>query len=236
MGRLQHLALILIVAFALGACGPDRVAPLSSGSSVPPTAPAPSPTAAATVPVASASGVPASARASEPLPSESTAVVAYSSKRFGYAVDYPAGWVVRPATNDWPSNGFPEPEGTTVDRFAPAPDSPTWMFVSSVLLADGKTAAGVPVKAKDMDDVRIGEIDSELPLMCQVSEKVPVTVDGIAGRRQDLAGCFQRDYLIEVLVSNDVRLYMIAVLNPGPIDAPTRARFDRFVNAFRIRT
>src|SRR4051794_12051067 len=221
MGRLQRLGLTFAVVGAVAACGGDRVVPVASGS-----------TPAATMRVPSAAATAGSA-AIDPQASEATA--GFSSTRFAYSIEYPAGWAVRHATDDWPTNGFPEPDGTATDRFAATPDSATWMFVSSLVLADGDSGAGIRIKAKDMDDVRIGEMDSEFPLMCEVSPKVAVTVDGVAGRGQDLEKCFQRDYLTDVLVSNDIRLYFIAVLNPGPIDAATRSRFERFVGSFRFR-
>ena len=171
-----------------------------------------------------------------PSPSGSTRTVAHSSTRFGYAIEYPAGWAVRTATADWPNVGFPEPDGSEVDRFGATADSASWMFVSSVVLVDGESAAGVPIKAKDMDDVRIAEMDTELPLVCQVSPKVSATIDGVDGHRQDLRQCFGKDDLIWVLVSNDIRLYLIGALAHGPIDDATRGGFDRFVGSFRFRS
>jgi hypothetical protein len=227
MGWLRRLGLGLIVASTLSACGGDRVAPSGSRAT---TSSAP---ISASPPAPSASRAPVASPATDAPPSETTAVVAHSSKRFAYSIEYPAGWVVTPATQDWPVRGFPAPDGAGIDRFGPTADSPAWMYVSSLLLADGESGAGVPIKAKDMDDVRIQEMDSENPLMCMLSDRHVVTVDGVGGREEDQQ-CFGRDYLIEVLVSNDIRLYLIDVLAHAPLDAADRSRFERFVASFRF--
>ena len=232
MRRLRHLALGLIVTSAMGGCGGDRAAPSVSQPAIS-TAPA---SASAPAPEPSASRATAGVSPSTvPPPSETTAVVTHSSKRFAYSIEYPAGWVVTPATLDWPRIGFPAPDSQAVDRFGATAASTTWMYVSSLLLADGETGAGTPIKAKDMDDVRIGEMDAEYPLACDLSIRQEVTVDGVTGRRQDLV-CFGRDHVTEVLVSNDTRLYLIDVLSPAPLADADRARFDRFVGSFRFAT
>jgi hypothetical protein len=67
------------------------------------------------------------------------------------------------------------------------------------------------------------------PVRCRPA----VTVDGVTAREEDQY-CFGRDYLIEVLVSNDIRLYLIDVLAHAPLADADRARFDRFLASFKF--
>ena len=167
----------------------------------------------------------ATSSSSTSLPSEETIPLewtTYVSSRFAYSIDYPIDWVVTPATEDWPAAGFPFPNGVRTDRFGPTPTSTISVYVSSVPFEDGR------------DEVTLrNELDSENPMICEMSDRHDVTIDGVTGRQED-AFCLGTDYVIEAVVSNETHFYMIDMFSESPLDETDRATFDKFLATFRF--
>jgi len=155
---------------------------------------------------------------SSPAPSApAVAWSAFHSTRFAYSIEYPADWVVTPATEDWPVRGFPYPDSLSVDRFGPTRTSPTWVFASSVALAPGQVAAE-----------RIAELDGDNALACRLQPEQQIAVGGLTAREQDFF-CFAKDYGIEVIAAAGGRFYQIDLISSTPIDGSMRATFERFL-------
>lgn len=145
----------------------------------------------------------------------------YTSSRFAYSIDYPADWVATPATRDWPSDGWPFPDGTSVDKFGLTPTS-TRVLVSSV-----------PLKAGEVAAERIAGLDSINAPICRLSDRHDITIDGVTARQEDFF-CFSKDYGIEVAVVNAGRFYQLDLFSQTPIGETDRATFDRFLASFRF--
>jgi hypothetical protein len=147
----------------------------------------------------------------------------YTSPHYGYAIDYPTSWVLTPAKQDWPSSGSSYPDDNAVDKWA-APTSDPWilMFVLSVPLAEGESAAD-----------RIAKLDHENASLCDLGHRRDVTIDGVAARQED-GKCFGRDYISQIAVVHSGRFYFIWLLSASPFSDTTLATFDRFVASFRF--
>lgn len=213
MRRRGHVLRMLtngLIAFILVSCGGSAVS--SSTSSAQSTA-----TPATTAPIVTSSST--SVPSQETIPPEWTT---YVSSRFVYSIDYPVDWVVTPATEDWPAAGFPSPGGKRADRFGPISTSTIFVFVSSVPFDAGR------------DEITLrNELDLENPMVCEMSELHEITVDGVTGRQED-AFCFDRDHIIEVVVVNENRFYMIDMFSGSPLSGTDRAIFDEFLASFRF--
>src|SRR5512143_729308 len=127
MLKTRSLWTVLIVAinmaFVITAC---------SGAAVPTAAPRPT-------------SVPSTASQPTSAPDQATVPVdwtTYTSPHYGYVIDYPTAWVASPAQRDWPSSGSSYPDDNAVDKWS-APTTDPWilMFVLSVQLAEGESAA-----------------------------------------------------------------------------------------------
>ena len=205
-----------------GACGSASTAPARSDAAV---APAPNPAPGAVIaasdvtltsPIASSSASVAPAVA---LPKDWTA---FTSDRFAYSIEHPAGWAETPAATDWPQTGWPRPDSDAADRFV-VPGSPgTQLSVSSDVLA-----------ADEVADGRLAEIDQETALVCQISGITAIEIDG-AGGRQNEQLCFGRDHVIEAFVGHADRIYLIYWFSRAPIPEPDRAIFAEAMDRFRF--
>ena len=103
---------------------------LGPGQGVGGTAPTPSPIVTSAPPSPSPQGL-------TTVPIDWTS---YTSSRFAYTADYPTGWLVTPATADWPRIGIPPKGATSMDVFFPRLSAPE-LFVSSIPLSAGRDAA-----------------------------------------------------------------------------------------------
>jgi hypothetical protein len=146
----------------------------------------------------------------------------YTSSRFGYSIQYPPEWTATPADEDWPVNGFPDPHGTGLDRFAPSADSPLFVYVSSTSNAAGQAALAEMALAANAG-----------VSMCQISDGHQITVDGATAHQEDQF-CFDRDYLIEVLVTSGERFYQIDMFSDGPFTNDQRRVFDQMLASLRF--
>ena len=218
--RLRTQAVLSVAcALLVGACGNASTAP-DSGKEVA-AAPTPAPggayaasDAAVASPVAASV---ASAAASIALPTEWTP---FTSDRFAYSIEHPAGWTETPATTDWPTTGWPAPDSDAADRFHVPGSTSAQLSVSSDVLAADEAAAG-----------RRAEIDQESALVCQISGITPITVDGAEGRQNDQL-CFGRDHVIEVFVDHGDRIYLIYWFSRAAIPDTDRAIFAEALNRF----
>lgn len=217
------LARVAVAAIAVVALAGGAAYILGPGSGVGGTTPTPSPSLTS----APSSG-PASPSPQAAVPTDWTT---YASSRFAYSIDYPTDWVVTPATKDWPSSGFPEPDGVAVDKFSPASNSTLSVSVSSGPLKAGEVAAD-----------RIAELDAFNAPLCQVSRGPDITIDGVSARQEDLA-CVGTDFVIEVVAARDGRFYSIVLFSTGTREAASvtgqiretnRGTFDRFLSSFRF--
>ena len=172
---------------------------------------------AATLPTPSAVTTPA------PTTAPTVAVPAgwkgFTSSRFGYSIQHPSEWTVTPATKDWPTTpgAFPDPHGTELDRFAPGGDSPLFVFVSSTSNDVGQVALADWALAKNAGASG-----------CQISNHHQVTVDSATGTQDD-EYCFDRDYVIEVLVTKGDRFYQIDMFSDSPFTDEQRLLFDQML-------
>jgi hypothetical protein len=153
-----------------------------------------------------------------------TAWTTYTSTRYGYAIDAPNDWRASPARRDWPADGDTYPDDDAVDRWTNPPGSPYWvlMFVLSVAMAPGETAAD-----------RMAKVDADNSNYCQMKDRRAITVDSVAGRRED-GRCFGSDYIDEVALVNDGRFYFIYLLSATPFSEVTKATFEHFLGSFRL--
>jgi hypothetical protein len=142
-----------------------------------------------------------------------------TSSRFEYSLQHPPDWITIPATQDWPGTGFPNPFGKGVDRVAPSAESALFVFIASTTAEFGEMAKV--------------QLDQETPLVCTLSDRHQIVVDGAEARQEDQF-CFSRDYLIEVLVSNGERFYQIDMLSKAPFTADERLLFDQLLASFKF--
>ncbi len=145
----------------------------------------------------------------------------YTSFRFAYSIDYPADWVVTPATSDWNFGGL-HPEGSNLDRFGLTPTG-IHVLVSST-----------PVTAEQSSADRIAELDA-INVACRLSDRHEITLDGVTARQEDFF-CFGVDYGIEVVVAHETRHFQIDLFSKTPIGGTDRATFERFLDSFRFST
>jgi hypothetical protein len=212
---------VLVAACAViaAACGSASTQAGASGAGVAP-APTPRPggaVAATDIALESAGPSSASGPASIALPADWTA---FTSDRFAYSIEHPAGWSETPAATDWPATGWPAPDSEAADRFKVPGSSATQLSVSSDVLDAGEAAAG-----------RLAEIDQESALVCQMSGISPVTIDGAEGRQNDQL-CFGRDHVIQVFVDHADRIYLIYWFSRSPIPETDRAIFAAALKRF----
>jgi hypothetical protein len=206
LGAAAVFVVVLGGAFALGPGSPNSVGGPGSTPSPSPitTQPPSSPEAQATVPVD---------------------WTTYTSSRFAYTIDYPADWVATPATQDWPSTGFPSPMGGfDHDTFGP-PYFGSPVYVASIALKAGTTAADWLVA-----------LDGEGAAHdCQMSTARTVVVDGVDARRRE-GVCMSTDRMIEVAMADDRRFYLIYMFGTpaGPFTDADHATLDRFLASFRF--
>ena len=170
---------------------------------------------------------PASASASPSPTAEPTVPVnwtAYTSTRYGYAIDYPSDWIATPAKKDWPSTSQSYPDDDAIDKWALPPSNPNWvlMFVSSVALNPGEQPAD-----------RIAKLDADNAEFCQLSNRRNVTAGGVAARRED-GKCFGSDYMDQVALVNGSRFYLIYLLSATSFSQTTMATFEHFLGSFRF--
>jgi hypothetical protein len=206
LGAAAVVVVVLGGAFALGPRSPNGVGGPGSTPSPSPSitsVPSSSPEAQATVP---------------------TDWKPYTSSRFAYTVDYPVAWGVTPATQDWPSIGFPENGGEGLDNFGPKPFG-IQVWVSSVALKTGADEADWITAVDDVNDAFCN----------QTSNRHDITVDGATLRQEDQV-CGQTYNIIEVVGAGRGRFYKINLVkndNSAPT-AADRATFDRFLASFRF--
>jgi hypothetical protein len=157
-------------------------------------------------------------------PTVPTKWTTYTSTRYSYAIDAPNDWRASPAKRDWPASGDTYPDDDAVDRWTNPQNSPYWvlMFVLSVTMAPGETAAD-----------RMAKVDADNANYCQMKDQRAVTVDGVAGRRED-GRCFGSDYIDQVALVNDGRFYFIYLLSATPFSKVTKATFEHFLGSFQL--
>ena len=148
----------------------------------------------------------------------------FSSAAHRYAVQYPADWKGTPATQEWPADGFSFQDDPAVDKWARPETNPSWvLFIVSTQ----------PLKAGETEAQRIARLDADNGTVCKLSNRRAITVDGVAGRRED-GKCFGTDYISEAAVIHDGRSYLIFPLSAGTLSATTLATFDRFLASFKF--
>ena len=148
----------------------------------------------------------------------------YVSSRFHYRIDYPADWSVQPAAADWPTSGFPDKDGQSLDIFSTTTNDAR-VFVSSVPLKSGKSAGDW-----------IGELDAwNASYGCVFSTPRTITIDGMSAREETGSSCNGSDHLLEVVMANDTRFYQINLFDQvGPFTETDLAILDRFLTSFRF--
>ena len=190
------------------------------------------PSVASAAPTSTPTAMPTSSPTAAPAPSAKATVpgnwATYRSDRFAYLVKHPSGWVVTPATDDWPNHHLPAPLSPTVDRFGASRDSATYLSISSDPLGPDQVPAE---RIAQLDFVNAGEGAS--PPACLISDHGTITLDGVDARQEEML-CFEKDHLIEVAVVHGGRFYLLDIVSSAPLDAPDRATFASVVASFRF--
>ena len=140
-----------------------------------------------------------------------------TSTRFGYSIDYPTTWVVTEATADWPSNDWPTPAGTAVDRYGATAGATTYVTVSSGMLAPGETVTA-----------RRAVRDQQSRTACEITDTMPITFGGIDARRQDMV-CAGTDFVREVVGGHGQRIFLLDWFSATPLSPADQALFDAMV-------
>ena len=68
---------------------------------------------------------------------------------------------------------------------------------------------------------------------CQISDVHQITVDGATGHQDD-EYCFDRDYVIEVLVTKGDRFYQIDMISDSPLTDEQRLQFDQMLASIQL--
>ncbi|MEO8470310.1 MAG: hypothetical protein ABI573_11675 [Chloroflexota bacterium] len=211
--------LIGAVMLAVSACGSSGV-PIS-----PPTGPTDTPSA--TSPETHAPvGTPLAEVTAPPVagPTVPLAWTAYRSPKRGFAIDQPADWTLFEATRDWPADASSYPDDAAIDKWAPPNAGASWvlMFVATQPLKTGEDSAA-----------RIARLDADNALLCELSSRISVVIDGQAARQED-GRCFGSDFVREIFVVHGGRSYLVYVLSGAPLVPNTLATFVHFSESFRF--
>ena len=200
------IAVIAVIGGSVYFLGPNQ------GIGVPP------PTAQPTV-TPTATPEPSSAQAQATVPVDWTP---YTSSRFAYSVEYPAAWVVIPATEDWTSVYAPDHGGPRMDYIGVKPFG-SRIYLSSVPLTPDRDAAAW-----------MSTLDSHTAGSCDpTSDRHTITIDAVTMRQEDQY-CGQTVHIVEVLGAHNGRFYVIDLVNEAPITPADRETFDRFLASFRF--
>jgi hypothetical protein len=217
MNSFAKLAVAAVVVVAVGAMG---IALLNPGQrSGVGGLPAPSlsvSSAPSAFPLPSASRGPSSS--AMPEPSVGALTQAFTSPTFGYAVRYPAGWIVTPTTGQGPDGGG-------ADEFS-SPDAPTGGWHLRALSRAIPNVVGV-------DEWIMGTLThSAAGCMPSRSSLETLSVDGHEGRVQGFCGLPPATQ-IEATVVVDKRAYLFTLWDfrseAAVSEAEARASFDRFM-------
>lgn len=202
MNTFAKVAVAAVVVIAVGALGLSLLGPRSpSGVGGQPTAgpsPSPSPTSSPTI---------------TPKPPPALTGT-FTSQRYGFSIQYPAGWVTRPATDAW-TTGLPDFGATTGDViYDPALQDHLWIMVAS------RPLAGRPA-SQWLDDLGgAGACDTPTE---------PVTIDGTQGRlcgATAATSAGDRGYVIMLYTSGD---------NPAEVAGYDQAYFNDLLATLRLR-
>ena len=206
MNTLAKIAVAAVVVIAVGALGLSVLRP--SGASNVGGQPTASP---------SSSPSPTVRSTSTPPPPPALAAT-FTSPRYGFSIQYPTGWVTRPATDAWTS-GLPDFGATTGDViYHPVYQDHLWIMVASQPLG-GKTAS------RWVDDqlAGLGGVG-----VCGASID-PVTIDGTQGKRcvsTAATASGDRGYVITLYTSGD---------NPAEVAGYDQAYFNDLLATLRLR-
>jgi hypothetical protein len=202
MNTFAKVAVAAVVMIAVGAFGLSVLRP-SGASNVggQPTA-SPSPTVSPTI---------------TPAPPPSLAQT-FTSPGYGFSIQYPTGWVTRPATDAW-TTGLPDFGATTGDViYDPALQDHLWIMVASQPLA-GKAAT------QWVDEFLAGLGGAG---ECGPSIE-PVTIDGTQGKACGTTAATasgDRGYVITLYTSGD---------NPAEVAGYDQAYFNDLLATLRLR-
>jgi hypothetical protein len=200
---------LLLFLVALAGCAGSQPSPARSS---PPTAVEVPPSSSATV-------EPGQASSDSPMPSGGPTT--FTSTRFGYSLELPAGWIYSSAaTEDWPSEVYPTSASPFSDRFAWGSSLFPGIDISTQRLADGRTA-----------EEFLDWLDAENAKICTVDTTEEIMLDGAVGRLQRQT-CGYNAW--EVVVFDGDRVYLIYWLGEPARMEEERAQFDRFVSTFRF--
>jgi hypothetical protein len=121
-----------------------------------------------------------------------------TSERFGWSMELPAGWIYRPATEDWPVHTYPAAGAAYTDNFEKPEGFPV-IDVSTQRLPTDQTPDEF-LTDLDAGNNRIG---------CTVEQTDEITVDGSVGRFQRQSCAQGSEIAWEVAVIDGDRVYLI---------------------------
>jgi hypothetical protein len=155
-------------------------------------------------------------------PEPSVPLTSYTSSRFAYSAEYPAAWMVIPATEDWTSVYAPDHGGPRMDYIGAKPFG-SRIYLSSVRMTPERD-----------DAAWLSTLDGHTAESCDpTSNRHTITIDGVTMRQEDQY-CGETVYIIEVLGAHNGRFYVIDLVNESPLTTAERATFDRFLASFRF--
>ncbi len=203
MNTFAKVAVAAVVVIAVGAFGLSVLRPSSAsnvgGQPTPPIPARPRPSSPTITP------------APPPALTES-----FTSPRYGFSIQYPAGWVTRPATDAW-TTGLPDFGATTGDViYDPALQDHLWIMVASQPLA-GKPASQWLDDSGLGEPVRATRLPSPSPSMGPRDGCVVRTAATSAG---------DRGYVITLYTSGD---------NPAEVAGYDQAYFNDLLATLRLR-
>jgi hypothetical protein len=193
--RRPALALGVLLVTACGACGGETA---TTGSGTPSVTRSPSATAG-------------------PTGEASTEWIAYTSERFGFSLEVPAGWTYSAATQDWPAGVYPEGGAAYTDQWALPPGPLPVLDILTQPLPQGTTR-----------EEFIADLDEGTATFCTVESTDEIVVDGSTGRLQRQT-CGYNAY--EVVVFDRDRVYLLYWIG-GEVE--DRALFEEIVSTFRF--
>jgi hypothetical protein len=146
-----------------------------------------------------------------------------TSERFGWSVTLPAGYIYRPATEDWPPHTYPAAGAAYTDNFEMAEGFPLIDVSTQQLPAD------------QTPDQFLEELDDgNESIGCTVEASGDATVDGTTGRlqRQSCAQGFETAW--EVTVFDGDRVYLIYYIALADDVIDDEAEFLEILSTFQF--
>jgi hypothetical protein len=149
-------------------------------------------------------------------------MVAFTSSWYGYSIDRPAEWSVRPATEQLSEGGVPWIDSNGVDYVAAYPIA---SVTPGIIVVGARLSPGRTLQAWT---------DITTVMTCgEPASREPVELDGETGTLLSYPDCFGLHHLWVTVVHRGVGYHIIWIGGRGT-EAADRALFDRMLATFRF--